>query len=339
MPSRNANKITERELADSVDLKLNYLENKKLSENITVKGDCHGTFENGEIITKGTRIHDIIKGMLDDTYEIPYKFPTLELTGVGKNIEVGNNVSITLVPVFNQNDAGPLTRFTLERSVLGGPFSLLYDTDRIVTHNEPSVNIIDNPDILSFRATAWFEEGEIKYNNGEKIQGHVEAGNISTVFTISGIRKCFYGAESGVKFPVQTSDQIRNLPNFTVFNTDGAVINMVIPENTTRITLAYPAYIRDVQKIISKKLGYDIKDVFEESSVRVKGANDHSDITYKVYTYIPDTSYPSDDTYTFYIADGTSISTPGDESLVSLIEMSEKLALMEQKMKKAVYYK
>ena len=141
MTSRNKNKITERELANEVDLKLNYLANKKLSENITVKGDCHGAFSNGEIITKGTRIHDIIRGILDDSFEIPYTFPTLELVGVGKNIEVGDKVTFTLTPIFNQNDAGPLRRFTLERSVAGGNFAMLYDTDHIVNHTETSVSI------------------------------------------------------------------------------------------------------------------------------------------------------------------------------------------------------
>lgn len=338
MASRNANKITERELADSVDLKLNYLENKKLSENITVKGDCHGTFVNGEIITKGTRIHDVIKGMLDDTYEFPYKFPTLELSGAESNIEVGNVVSMTIEPKYNQNDAGPIKRFMLERSKNGGDFVVLYDTDYLVTHTEPSITITDSVDIISFRATVWFEEGQIKYDKGQKIEGHVEAGDISTVLTISGVRKCFYGAESGIRVPVQNSVQVRNLPNSTVFDIDGAVITMDIPANTSRITIAYPAYIRDVQKITSKKLGYDIKDVFEVSNIRVKGDNNYNDISYKVYTYIPDKAYPSDDVYTIHIADGND-KVIGTESLVSLIDMSNKLADMEERLSHAVYYK
>ena len=337
MAIRNYDKITERELADGVDRKLNYLENKKLSENITVKGECHGTFDDGEIITKGTRVHDIIKGMLDDTYEFPYRFPTLKLIGVEENIEVGNVIDMTLIPEFNQNDAGSLTRFRLEKSVSGGEFVLLYDTDHLVSHNEYSVSITDSENILSFRATVWFEEGKVKYQNGESIQGHVEAGSVSSILTISGIRKCFYGAESGIKFPVENSNQVRNLPNFTVFESDGGIIEMEIPAGTSRITLAYPAYVRNVQSIISKKLGYDIKEVFEESTVRVNGINGYSDIAYKVYTYIPDANYPSDDTYTFYIADGTKMETPGNESLISVIEMSEKLSGMEQKMLRALY--
>lgn len=299
MAIRPQDKVSERELNDVVNDKLNYLGNLKLKENIMVRGQ-HGAFQDGEVLVVGTRVHDVLQGLLDDTFERPYTFPTLELTGVGENIEVGNTVSISLVPVFTQNDAGPLTRFVLERSISGGDFVTLYDTDHIVTHTEPSVSIIDSPNILSFRATAWFDEGKIKYSNGEEIEGHIEAGSISTRLTISGIRKCFYGAEAGITFPVETGDQVRALPESTTFGVEnGSIVPLTIEPGTTRITFSYPAYVRDIQKITSKKLGYDIKDVFEKSSLRVKGYNGYQDIEYKVYTYIPDTGYPSDDIYTF----------------------------------------
>lgn len=299
MAIRPQDKVSERELNDVVNDKLNYLGNLKLKENIMVRGQ-HGAFQDGEVLVVGTRVHDVLQGLLDDTFERPYTFPTLELTGVGENIEVGNTVSISLVPVFTQNDAGPLTRFVLERSISGGDFVTLYDTDHIVTHTEPSVSIIDSPNILSFRATAWFDEGKIKYSNGEEIEGHIEAGSISTRLTISGIRKCFYGAEAGITFPVETGDQVRALPESTTFGVEnGSIVPLTIEPGTTRITFAYPAYVRDIQKITSKKLGYDIKDVFEKSSLRVKGYNGYQDIEYKVYTYISDTGYPSDDIYTF----------------------------------------
>lgn len=299
MAFRPQDKVSERELSDIVVDKLNYLGDLKLKENIIVRGQ-HGAFQDGEVLVKGTRVHDVLQGLLDDTFERPYTFPTLELTGVGENIEVGNTVSITLVPVFNQNDAGPLTRFKLERSVSGGDFQTLYDTDHIVTHTESSVSIIDNPNILSFRATAWFEEGPIKMSNGEEVEGHIEAGSISTRLTISGIRKCFYGAEAGITLPVENGNQVRDLPESTTFGVEeGSIVPITIPTGTTRITIAYPAYVRDPQKVLSKKLGYDIKNVFEKTTMRVQGYNGYTDIEYKVFTYIPDTGYPSDDIYTF----------------------------------------
>ena len=299
MAFRPQDKVSERELSDIVVDKLNYLGDIKIKENIIVRGQ-HGAFQDGEVLVKGTRVHDVLQGLLDDTFERPYTFPTLELTGVGENIEVGNTVSIALVPVFTQNDAGPLTRFKLERSVSGGDFQTLYDTDHIVTHTEASVSIIDSPNILSFRATAWFEEGPIKMSNGEEVEGHIEAGSISTRLTISGIRKCFYGAEAGITLPVENGNQVRALPESTTFGVEeGSIVPITIPTGTTRITIAYPAYVRDPQKVLSKKLGYDIKDVFEKTSMRVQGYNGYTDIEYKVFTYIPDTGYPSDDIYTF----------------------------------------
>lgn len=298
MAIRNYDKITERELADNVDFKLNYLANNKLSENITVDGN-HGAFTDGEILVKGTRVHDVIQGILNPNFKRNYKLPVLQLTGTEENIEVGTTTSISIVPVFTQNDAGPLSRIVLERSLSGGDYVTLYDSTNIEIHTEPNVSITDNSNILSFRATAWFEEGKIKYKNGEALEGHIEAGSVSAELTISGIRKCFYGAESGITFAVENGDQVRRLPNSTGIS---SVITFNIPSDTSRITLAYPAYIGEIERIESRKLGYDIKEVFEISNMRVKGQNGYNDIEYKVYTYIPDKSYPSDDEYTFYIS-------------------------------------
>ena len=338
MAIRNNDKITERELADVVDFKLNYLANNKLSQNITVNGN-HGAFKDGEILVTGTRVHDVIQGILNPDFKRPYKFPTLELTGVEENIEVGSSMSISIVPVFTQNDAGALTRFVLERSVAGGDFVVLYDTDHIELYTEPTVSITDNSNILAFKATVWFEEGPVKYENGQAIEGRIEAGAVTTQVVISGIRKCFYGAESGIKFPVENGMQVRALESTDI----KSVMSINIPEGTSRITLAYPAYVKDVDRIVSKKLGYDIKEVFEKSNIRVEGVNGYNDIYYKVYTYIPDASYPSDDIYTFYITDNTipegSTIKQDDDALISLIEVNDKLLTVEEKVKTAVFLK
>lgn len=301
MSLRPQDKVTERELSDIVVDKLNYLGDYKISENIQVRGQ-HGAFQDGEVLIKGTRVHDIIQGILDDSYERPYKFPTLELTGVDENIEVGHVLSMTIVPVFTQNDAGELSRIRLERSVAGGDFITLYDSEDIIPYTEQTVSIIDSPNIIAFRATAWYNEGKIKYSNGEEITGHIEAGSITTLITIHGIRKCFYSAEAGTTTPVTTGEEIRMLANSTTFEVEnGSIVPVIINPGTTRITIAYPAYVEDPNKVISKKLGYDIKDVFKKSSVRVKGYNGYTDIEYKVFTYVPDVPYPSDDIYTFEI--------------------------------------
>lgn len=297
MAIRPLDKITERELADSVDNKLNYLANKKLSENIIVGGQ-HGSFIDGETLIKGTRVHDVLQGMLNPDYMQNYKLPVLKLTGVDEKIEIGSVISFSLVPVFNQNDAGPLNRFVLERSVAGGKYVTLYDSDTIKIHNESNISVTELKDILSFRATAWFDEGKVKYKNGEEIPGHIEAGSITEELRIVGVRKCFYGAESGIRYLVESSDDVRNLPNAININ---SVVSINIPTGTSRITLAYPSYVGDIKRIESKKLGYDVKEVFEKNNIRVKGANGYMDLDYQVYSYIPDIEYPSDDEYIFYI--------------------------------------
>lgn len=345
MALRPQDKVTERELSDVVVDKLNYLGNLKLSENIEVNGD-HGAFKDGEILTKGTRVHDVIQGILNNNYKRAYDFPTLELTGADANIEVGTTLSMTIVPVFTQNDAGPLTRFKLERSVSGGEYTVLYDTDHIMTYTEPSVNIIDASNILSFRATVWFDKGIVKVSNGEEIKGSIEAGSISTELNISGTRKCFYGSESGITFAVENSDQVRALPRSIIFNNNRITyIPLEVKAGSTRITFAYPSFANDPDRIISKKLGYDIKDVFEKNTIRVKGENGYTDIIYKVFTYIPDAPYPSDDLYTLYTypkatdTEEKEASENYDNIIKNLYAMQEQQEQMKAKLMDAVFYK
>lgn len=345
MALRPQDKVTERELSDVVVDKLNYLGNLKLSENIEVGGD-HGAFKDGEILTKGTRVHDVIQGILNDNYHRIYEFPTLELTGSDKNIEVGSSLSMTIVPVFTQNDAGPLTRFKLERSVSGGDYVTLYDTDHIMTYTEESVSVIDANNILAFKATAWFDKGDVKVINGEEISGSIEAGSISTELVISGARRCFYGAESGVTFAVEDSNQVRALPlSITFDNNRITYIPLEVKAGTTRITFAYPSFANDPDRIISKKLGYDVKDVFEKNTIRVKGANGYTDIIYKVFTYIPDTPYPSDDLYTLYTypkatdTQDEQLSEDYNSVLKNLAALQEQQEEIQNKLMNAVYYK
>ena len=302
MALRQQDKVSEREMTDLVVKKLNYLENNKLSENIAVKGD-HGAFVDGEILPKGTRVHDIIVGILDSSYEKPYTSPMLELSGIDKNIEVGTVLSsVTLIPVFTKNDTGGLSRFKLERAVGNKGYTTLYDGNNITNYTESNLTVNDTDVIVTYRATAWFNEGATKVVNGEKVEGHIEAGSITTVLEVSGIRKSFYGAENNKGSIAANSTQIRALPLSTDFQVaEGDKIKLEIPVGTNRITFAYPAYLRDIKSIRSELLGYDIKGVFEYTYASVKGNNGYADITYKVYTYMPDVNYPTSDIYTFEI--------------------------------------
>lgn len=302
MALRPQDKVTERELSDVVVDKLNNLGNLRLSENLIVKGQRIGAYANGSVIVKGTRVHDVLQGIIDSSYKLPYTFPVLELKGIDEDVEVGNTLDITITPIFTQNDAGELYRYTLERSVSGGGFTTIIDSDRLQSYTEPNVKIIDSMNILQFVATVYFEEGEIKYKQGEEIPGHVSKGEIVTTLTINGIRKCFYGSESGISMPCMTGDEVRRLPQSTTFALEeGSTFEIECFEGDTRVSFAYPAYLPDPSKVISDKLGYNIKDIFEKSTLRVKGANGYRDIEYKLFTYIPAVGFPKSDIYTITI--------------------------------------
>lgn len=300
MAIRSQDKVSEREMSDIVVKKLNYIDNMKSSENMVV-GKNIGSFKQGQTITVGTRLHDIIQGILDPSYESAYTFPTFKLES-DSNIEVGNIVDIIINPVYEKCDAGPLNRYKLERSLNGGAYTTIMDGPHTKIHTEKNIKITDNDNIMTFRGTLWFDQGPEKYDNGEVVPGRIEAGKIIDVLRIAGIRRCFYGNEAGVVVPVQTNEEVRGLPNHTDFAvTEGSQVKLHCEPGDTRLTFAYPAYVRDPYSVISKKLGYDIVDIFEKSIIRVKGANGYQDIEYKVFTYIPDVPYGESDEYTIMI--------------------------------------
>ena len=302
MALRPQDKVTERELSDIVVDKLNNLGDLKLSENLIVKGQTIGAYTDGTVIVKGTRVHDVIQGVLDASYNLPYTFPTLELKGIGENIEVGNIVNITIAPVFTKNDAGELYRYILERSVSGGELSTIIDSDKLQSYTEPNVKIIDSANILKFVGTAYYNEGNTKYKQGEEIPGHIAKGEIVTTLVINGIRKCFYGSESGISMPCMSGDEVRQLPQSTSFGLEkGSMFEIECLEGDTRVTFAYPAHLPDPSAVYSDKLGYNVKDIFDKSSLRVKGANGYRDIEYKVFTFIPAIGFPKTDIFTITI--------------------------------------
>ena len=104
MALRPQDKVTERELSDVVVDKLNYLGNLKLTQNIEVSGD-HGAFIDGEILTKGTRVHDVIQGILNSEYKRPYIFPMLKLTGTENNTakEIVENELVKKTSAYKNN--------------------------------------------------------------------------------------------------------------------------------------------------------------------------------------------------------------------------------------------
>ena len=292
---RPKSKITERELADIVDFKLNYLGNYKTSEIITVNGQ-HGSLQDGEVLPTGTRVYDIIQAMLDKDYQRPYDNPTFKLTGIDEQLEVGTKGNYTITPEFNQNDAGELVSFTLEKySMEKNRLEVIKTSNTLFTHVEP-IDIKDNS-ILIFKGTVSFKEGIIKVKDEKEVPGNIEAGQLSYTLIITGVRKCFYGVDMDTTLPVIESNDVRKLTPAIVY--EGDLVPLNIPTGTKRITFAIPVFMNDPKRIVSKKLGYDVKEVFEKSIVRVKGNNGYDDIEYKVFTYIPDTKYPSEDTYTF----------------------------------------
>ena len=278
----------------------------KLAEAIDVKGVTMGSYKDGDSIPADANIWTVIRNLLQTAIPATYTKPTLTVSLSNSSVEAGTSVNPTITPTFTKNDGGDLTKYTLTRTDNNGTTTVV-DATSATAYTQDSIVVTDSN--LKYVATANYAEGLIKNNNlGEPSpDGHITAGSTSVTRTYTAYRKAFWGSEvapvaEGATKPVAitTSDDIRSLSS----NSNGATktgtdaFSVVCNTGDNRVTIAYPATIKDITGIKSTGLGgMSVLGVFNKTTVDVEGADGFSAISYKVYTYIPDAPFPTGDTY------------------------------------------
>ncbi len=270
----------------------------KLSEDITWNGTSQGSYSDGDTMSAGDLITDILRNMAQVANAVTYTSPSMSLSPSSTSVEAGTNVTPSIVAAFTQKDAGALNNYLLTLSTGGGDAVTLIDASALATYNQESIQVEDGQHLL-YTAKISYDEGETKVNNMgvEDATGKITAGSLTKTLIYTGIRKLFYGSDTSSVVPT-TSAQVRALGNSKNNPSAGTTFTITIPAGATRIIFSYPGTIRAVSSVKYVELGNaDVTDTFTLTEVDVEGANGFTAKTNKVYSYTPAVAFSSAATY------------------------------------------
>lgn len=143
-------------------------------------------------------------------------------------------------------------------------------------------------DTMSYTITVYADlsEGAIpKTNTGNDYPaGKIAAATKSaTSAAITGYRNSFYGTFNNKD--ALTSSSIRTLTKSNAALANGSTFKITVPVGCYRVAFAYPATLRDVTSVLDKNdSNANIVTGFTKATMDVHGANNHTAISYKVYT-------------------------------------------------------
>lgn len=243
---------------------------------------------NGETISAGATIDEIVRMLVQKAVPATYTKPTLSLANNGGqasgNVEAGSTISPKLKATFTQNDAGDLTAISIKQGsdqVVGGTTSPLeYAGEDIVIGDET----------ITFTASATYGDAPVKKNNlnQESLENwFAGATTTSSGYSITGKRNLFYGTGVG-DVPTVDSTFVRGLGNTKLAPTQGYSWNITVDVGQQYIAFAYPATLRDVNNVTYVEANDSgMASSFTKTTVNVADARGDNNglASYKVYTY------------------------------------------------------
>lgn len=255
---------------------------------ITVNGVTGLGIGNGETISAGASIDEIVRMLVQKAVPATYTKPSLALANNGGqasgNVEAGTSVTPKLKATFTQNDAGNLTAISIKKgndAVAEGTTSpLTYEGDAIVIGDET----------VTFTASATYGDAPVKKNNlGQESTENWFAGSTDTssAYSITGKRNLFYGTGVG-DVPTIDSAFVRGLVNKKLAPTQGYSWNITVEVGQQYIAFAYPATLRDVNNVTYVEANDSgMASSFDKTTINVADARgeDNGLMSYKVYTY------------------------------------------------------
>lgn len=243
---------------------------------------------NGETISAGATIDEIVKMLVQKAVPASYTKPTVSLANNGGqasgNVEAGSTITPKLKATFTKNDAGDLTNLSIKKGsdvvVEGTSSPQVYDGDDIVIGDET----------ITFSASATYGDAPVKTNNlGQESKENWFAGDTanSSSYSISGKRNLFYGTGVG-DLPTVDSGFVRGLTNTKLAPTQGHSWNINVAVGQQYIAFAYPADLRDVNNVTYVEANDSgMASSFTKNTIDVADARGGNNglKSYKVYTY------------------------------------------------------
>lgn len=255
---------------------------------ITVNGVTGLGIGNGETISAGSTIDDLVRMLVQKAVPATYTKPTISLINNGGqasgNVEAGTSVTPKLKATFTKNDAGDLTAISISKGgdavVEGTSSPQTYDGEAIVIGDET----------ITFTASATYGDAPVKKNNlGQDSKENWFAGGTitSSNYSITGKRNLFYGTGVG-DVPTVDSTFVRGLGNTKLAPTQGYSWNITVDVGQQYIAFAYPATLRDVNNVTYVEANDSgMASSFTKTTVDVADARGDNNglASYKVYTY------------------------------------------------------
>lgn len=263
-----------------------------------VFGVTQGIYADGNTITAGTSLEDVIKNMLQAIIPPTYSSPTLSIAGSGTLVvEAGTTVTPTITPTFTQRDGGVLTLYELRKNgttVVSNATTQVYNDSAFVVGDLS----------VSYQGTSSYDQGPIKNDNQSNPYptGRIAAGNVvSNTVSYTGRRGLFYAMDTNVAAPTDSAG-VRALGLKALNPANATQFTLNIPAGTTRVVIAYPATLRDLTSVKYVELGNgEVKDTFSLATFNVEGADSFTAISYKIYSYVPAIPFGDAVTYTVTI--------------------------------------
>lgn len=262
----------------------------------TVYGVTQGSYSDGMVITAGTSLLDVVKGMLQTVIPASYMAPGLSLGGSAPTIvEAGTSIAPVITPSFLQRDGGAPTVYVLKKDGA----DVLTNTTAIAFND---IAAVLGDATVSFQAFEDYGQGPVKNDNqgNPSPAGQIAAGTaVSNVVAYTGKRGLFYGHDTVVTAPIDSAG-VRALATKVLGPANGTSFTLSIPAGTTRIVFAYPDTLRDVSSVKYVELGNaEVKDTFAKTAVNVEGADGFTAIGYKIFSYVP--AVPFGDAVTYQV--------------------------------------
>lgn len=255
---------------------------------IVVNGVTGLGIGNGETISAGATIDDLVRMLVQKPVPASYTKPTVSLSNNGGqasgNVEAGSTITPKLKATFTKNDAGNLTNLAINKGsnavVEGTSSPQVYDGDSVVIGDET----------ITFTASASYEDAPVKNNNlgQESKENWFAAGSISSsAYSITGKRNMFYGTGVGA-VPTVNSDFVRGLVSTKLAPAQSTSVTINVAVGQQYIAFAYPATLRDVNNVTYVEANDSgMASSFTKHTIDVADARggENGLMSYKVYTY------------------------------------------------------